>query len=64
MVVVGVEPLCQGLGAFGVGCVDAGVGPLVGEGAVESFNFTVLLGLVGTDIEVVNVTEGFANKRF
>ena len=58
MVVVGVEPLCQGFGAFGVGGVDAGVDPFVGEGAVESFDFAVLLGLVGTDVEVVNVTEG------
>ncbi len=50
VVVVGVEPLCQGFGAFGVGGVDTGVDPLVGEGAVESFDFAVLLGLVGTDV--------------
>ena len=52
------SPLCRGFGAFGVGGVDAGVGPLVAEGAVESFDFAVLLGLVGTDVEMVNVTEG------
>ncbi len=55
---MGVEPLCQSRRAFWVRGVDTGVCPFVEEGAVESFDFAVLLGLVGTVVEVVNVTEG------
>src|ERR1700722_5811057 len=45
--VVGVQPGVKGGAAFGFGGVGAGVGPFVGEGAVEPFDFAVGLGPVG-----------------
>lgn len=46
-VVVGVEPDAESVAPFGVGAVEAGVGPLVSEGAVEALDLAVGLGPVG-----------------
>ena len=47
MIVVGVQPVGQGGAALGFGSVAPGVGPFIGEGAVEAFHFAVGLGPVG-----------------
>ncbi len=47
VIVVGVEPVWQGVAALGFGGVRLGVGPFVGESAVEPFDFAVGLGSVG-----------------
>ena len=53
MVVVVIEPGLERFGAFGVGGVDALVGPFSLEGPVEPFDFAVLPGAVGPDGGVV-----------
>ena len=52
MVIVEVEPSLERLVAAKVGAVDADVGPFVGEGAVEAFDFAVGLRRVGLDAGV------------
>jgi hypothetical protein len=47
VVVVGVEPGAESLASFGVRAVGAGVGPFVGQGAVEAFDLAVGLWPVG-----------------
>jgi hypothetical protein len=47
VVVVGVQEVCQGCGAFGVAGVGAQVGPLVEQGAVEAFDLAIGLRPVG-----------------
>src|SRR5580692_6175002 len=47
VIVVGVEPVWQGVAAGGFGGVRLGVGPFVGPGAVEALDFAVGLGPVG-----------------
>jgi hypothetical protein len=47
VIVVGVEPVWQGAAAFVFGPVGLGVGPFVGQGAVEPLHFAVGLGPVG-----------------
>lgn len=47
--VVLLEPRRKGGAAVGVGGVGAAVSPLCCEGAVESFDFAVLPGAVGSD---------------
>ena len=47
VVVVGVEEVCQGFGAFGVAGVRPLVGPFVEQGAVEAFDLAVGLRPVG-----------------
>jgi hypothetical protein len=44
VVVVGVEPGDVSVASFGVVAVGAGVGPFVGEGAVEAFYFPLVWG--------------------
>jgi hypothetical protein len=44
VVVVGVEPGWESVAAFGVGAVEAGVGPFVEQGAVESLYFPLVCG--------------------
>src|SRR5688500_9931246 len=51
MVVV-VEPAIKSAKAFGLRAVGPDVGPLVGQGAVESFDFSVGLRAVGADAGV------------
>lgn len=46
--------------AFGVTGVEAGVGPFVGQGAVESLYFAIGLGSVGSGATVYYVAEGVA----
>jgi hypothetical protein len=52
LVVVVLEPWLQGLGACVVGGEDLPVGPFGLEGLVESFDFAVLPGAVGSDGDV------------
>ena len=47
VVIVGVQPPRELVTAFEVAGVEAGVGPFVGQGAVEAFDFAVGLGSVG-----------------
>jgi hypothetical protein len=42
VVIVGVQPGSELLAAFGVTGVEAGVGPFVGQGAVESLYFAII----------------------
>jgi hypothetical protein len=53
--VVGVEPGVKCFAAGGLGGVGAGVGPFVGEGAVEPLDFPVGLGPVGAGALVGDV---------
>ena len=55
VVVVGVEPGGESVASLGVGAVGVGVGPFVGQGAVEAFDFAVGLGPVGAGAFVGDV---------
>jgi hypothetical protein len=52
LVVVVLEPWLQGLGARVVGGEDLPVGPFGLEGSVESFDFAVVPGAVGSNGDV------------
>ena len=58
VVVVDVDPVLQGVVAVGFGQVGTGVGPFLGEGPVESFDFAVGLRPVGAGPDVFDPTEG------
>src|SRR4051794_5464552 len=58
MMVVVVEPAVKAAGSFGFGAVGAHVGPFVGQGPVEAFDFAVGLGAVGADAAVFDVEVG------
>jgi hypothetical protein len=60
VVIVGVQPGSELRAAFGVTGVEAGVGPFVGQGAVESLYFAIGLGSVGSGATVYYVAEGVA----
>ena len=60
VVIVGVQPSGEFVAAFVVAEVEAGVGPFVGQGAVEAFDFAVGLWSVGTGSAVLDTTEGVA----
>ena len=46
--------------ACGVAAVEPGVGPLSGQGAVESLHFSVGLGPIGPGASVLDVAQGAA----
>jgi hypothetical protein len=60
VVIVGVQPSCELFAAFGVAVVEAGVGPLVGQGAVESLHLALGLGPVGAGLAVFNLAESLS----
>ena len=60
VVIVGVEPVGEGIAPFGVAAVEAGVSPFVGQGAVESLHFAVGLGSVRSGPLVGDVAERFS----
>ena len=47
VVIVGMQPGGELLAAFGVGAVEPGICPFVGQGAVEAFDFAVGLWPIG-----------------
>ena len=55
LVILVVEPWCQGLGALVVACEYPPVGPFGLEGPVEAFDLAVLPGAVRFDQDVVDV---------
>ena len=57
VVIVGVQPSRELVAAFAVAGVEVGVGPLVGQGAVEAFDLTVGLGSVGAGSAMLDLTE-------
>ena len=56
--VVELEPGRKGVGAFGVGGEDLAVGPLGGQGSVQSFDLPVLPGAVGLDEHLAGAEVG------
>jgi hypothetical protein len=60
MVIVGVQPDAEFVTAFGVACVEPGVGPFVGQGAVKALDLAVGLGPVGSGTAMLYVTENIA----
>jgi len=54
VVIVGVEPSRE----FGVAAVEPGVGPFIGQGAVESLDLAVGLRPIGACAPMLDVTQG------
>ena len=58
MVIVGVQPVGEGCGAFGFAEVGADVGPFLEQGSVESLRLAVGLGPVGPGPSVCDAERG------
>jgi hypothetical protein len=60
VVIVGVQPSWELIAAFDVAAVKPGVGPLIGQSAVESFYLAVGLRPIGSGAPVLDVTQSVA----
>ena len=62
VMIVGVQPDGKFGAAFGIADVEAGVGPFVGQGAVEAFNFPVGLRTMRSDAAMLDRSECISER--